>query len=322
MIVKPLAEESLGARSMCTFIETSDLKVLVDPGVALCPRRFGLPPHPKEYYALIEGREKILKYAEEADVIAITHYHFDHYTPSFVEWCCLWSSPEIARKIYEGKLVLAKDFKVKLSFNQRRRAWLFLQTCGKYAKKIINADGESFNFGDTEITFSKPYYHGPKGTMLGCVVMIYIKSRGESVLFASDVQGPMYKEPLDEILRLKPDTLILSGPPIYLLRFRLSEEDASRGLENLLTLAKNIPEIIVGHHLLRSDEWKKFLVKVSDVASQNGNRVFIVSEYLGVESRLLEFKRRELYEKYPPDEEFLSWVRMAHQKRRSVKPPL
>jgi len=33
--VIPLADESFGVRSMCTYIETPDVKILTDPGVSL-----------------------------------------------------------------------------------------------------------------------------------------------------------------------------------------------------------------------------------------------------------------------------------------------
>ncbi len=35
--ITPLAFESMGVRSMCTLVETKDLKVLVDPGVSVAP---------------------------------------------------------------------------------------------------------------------------------------------------------------------------------------------------------------------------------------------------------------------------------------------
>ena len=44
--IVPLAFDSFGVRSMATFVETDDLKVLIDPGVALAPVRYGLEPHP------------------------------------------------------------------------------------------------------------------------------------------------------------------------------------------------------------------------------------------------------------------------------------
>ena len=42
--VIPVAAESLGVRSMCTFVETCDIKILLDAGVSLCPTRFGSTP--------------------------------------------------------------------------------------------------------------------------------------------------------------------------------------------------------------------------------------------------------------------------------------
>jgi len=46
--VAPVGEESLGVRSMCLYVETRDVRILFDAGVSLAPRRFGLPPHPRE----------------------------------------------------------------------------------------------------------------------------------------------------------------------------------------------------------------------------------------------------------------------------------
>ena len=54
--IAPLAFDSFGVRSMATFVETDDLKVLIDPGVALAPVRYGLEPHPLEWQRLDEAR--------------------------------------------------------------------------------------------------------------------------------------------------------------------------------------------------------------------------------------------------------------------------
>jgi predicted metallo-beta-lactamase superfamily hydrolase len=64
--VVPLAAESLGVRSMCTYVETSDVKILLDAGVSVCPNRFGLPPHPKELKAISECRRRIANAADES----------------------------------------------------------------------------------------------------------------------------------------------------------------------------------------------------------------------------------------------------------------
>ena len=48
--VLPLAYESFGVRGMATYVETDDVKLVIDPGSALGPR-FRLNPHEQEYMA-------------------------------------------------------------------------------------------------------------------------------------------------------------------------------------------------------------------------------------------------------------------------------
>jgi hypothetical protein len=48
MRVMPLAADSLGVRSMATYVEAGDLRLLLDPGASLSPHRYGLPPTPDE----------------------------------------------------------------------------------------------------------------------------------------------------------------------------------------------------------------------------------------------------------------------------------
>ena len=137
--VVPLAAESLGVRSMCTFVETPDLRILLDAGVSLCPNRFGLPPHPLEFKAIIECRRRIAEAAEKADVVTLSHYHFDHHTPSYEDWLCNWTAEdETAKQIYEGKVVLIKNSKEWINFSQRRRGWVLMAT--------IEFKGEKFLF--------------------------------------------------------------------------------------------------------------------------------------------------------------------------------
>ena len=47
IIVVPLAAESFGVRSMCTYVETPHVRLLLDAGASLAPNRFGFSPHPK-----------------------------------------------------------------------------------------------------------------------------------------------------------------------------------------------------------------------------------------------------------------------------------
>lgn len=81
MKVIPLASESLGVRSLATYVKTKDVGILIDPGVALAPDRYGLKPNDIEFEKLREMRNKINDYAKKSNVITISHYHYDHYTP-------------------------------------------------------------------------------------------------------------------------------------------------------------------------------------------------------------------------------------------------
>src|SRR3990170_1030900 len=143
--VTPIGFESLGVRSMCTFIETADVRVLVDAGVALGPR-FRKLPHPREYLARNICRAKIREFAAKADVITVSHYHNDHHTPNYIETVWLGSSSEESEQIYQDKIVLVKDIRNAINFSQRRRGWMFQQFVKKIGKKCEVADGRVFEF--------------------------------------------------------------------------------------------------------------------------------------------------------------------------------
>jgi predicted metallo-beta-lactamase superfamily hydrolase len=320
--VLPLAAESLGTRSMCTFIETKDLRAILDGGVSLAPSRFGLPAHPREYDAIIESRKAIEEKASIADVVTISHYHFDHHTPSFVDWVCNWSSPEIAQKIYENKLVLLKNYKVNINFSQRRRGWVFAKTGGKYAKKLEAADGKTLKFGDTSLRFSTPIFHGSEESSLGWILTTAIECEGERVVFAPDVQGPMYDAALKMIMAERPRLLIIGGPPLYLADFRVPETQIQESLKRLKQLAASVQLIILEHHLLRTKNWREEAKTVFETAHETGHKVMSAAEFLGKKDNLLEASRKELFEAEPPNSGFKKWTKISMPARRLVKPPL
>ena len=320
--VVPIAEESFGIRSMCTYIETSDVKILVDAGASLAPNRFRYPPHPQEYQAIAECRERISKAAEKANIVTISHYHFDHHTPSYTDWFCNWSSAEVAKKIYEGKLVLVKSYRSMVNFSQRRRGWMFKKTGGSYAEKLEIADSKTFEFGDTRLKFSDPVFHGPENSGLGWILMITIEHNDERVLFASDVQGPMYDPTLDIILAEKPQLVIMGGPPTYLAGFRVKEEHIRQGMQNLESLAKKVSTTILEHHTLRDEKWRNLSQPIFDIASEIGHKVVTAAEFAGKANNLLEFRRRQLFEIEPPSPEFEKWMKLPQQKRKLIRPPV
>ncbi|MBS7625054.1 hypothetical protein KEJ29_05705 [Candidatus Bathyarchaeota archaeon] len=320
--VIPIAFESLGVRSMCTYVETPDVRILLDAGVSLGPIRFGLPPHPREYKALKDRREEIIRFAERSEVITVSHYHFDHHTPSFTDWAYNWCSAEIAERIYKGKIILAKNYKDHINFSQRRRGWLFAKTCGEYAERFEIADNRTFMFGSTLISFSKPVFHGPEESDLGWVIMSVIRYKGESVLFAPDVQGPISQETLSIILEEKPQMAIIGGPPIYLADFRINYTIIDLALENLKVIAKRVPTLILDHHILRDENWEAFMKIVSEAAESVGHRVLTSAEFSGKENNLLEAFRKRLYESEPPSEDFIKWSKKPSAKKKAFPPPI
>lgn len=320
--VLPLAAESLGVRSLCTYVETETLRVLLDAGVSLAPYRFRLPPHPQEFQAIIEARRRIAEFADKSEVVTISHYHFDHHTPSYEDWSCNWTDNETAQQIYEGKLVLAKNYRDHVNTSQRRRGWLFTKTGGKHAKKQQFADGQEFRFDKTKLRFSPPVFHGSPNSPLGWVLMTTIEHENEKALFASDVQGPMNTAATELILKEKPQLLIIGGPPIYLSGSNVSEAQIKHALRNLKQLVRNIPTVIADHHLLRSQTWQQDAEKVLESAEKAGNRMVTAAEYLHKENQLLEAQRKELFKTDPPTSEFTKWVNQPEHKRKRTKPPL
>lgn len=320
--ITPLAGESLGVRSMCTYVETSDVKILLDAGVSLCPNRFGLLPHPEEFRAIKVIRKKIAEVARKVKIVTISHYHFDHHTPSFEDWFCNWTAArETARQIYGGKKVLVKNPKEKINYNQRRRGWFFQKTGGKYAEKLVVADGKTFIFGkDTILRFSKPVFHGPENTTLGWVIMSMIEYQDEKFLFAPDVQGPMSINTFKIIKREKPQVLMIGGPPFYLSKFKVGEQQLQAGLKHLEEIIETVPCIVLEHHILRDKDWRGKVKSVYNRALGTGHKILTAAEFLGKPNMFLEAERKKLFVEIPISKEFQKW--MKRTSRNKIKPPI
>ncbi|MEM2874753.1 MAG: hypothetical protein QW567_01845 [Candidatus Hadarchaeales archaeon] len=306
--VSPLAFESLGVRGMSTLVETRDISVLIDPGSALGPR-FNLMPHEREYAALSESRERMLEAAGSADLITVSHYHFDHYVPGFEEWTWIWSSPEIAERIYRGKRMLVKDIRSEINISQRKRGFMFQKFVTSLAQDIEPADGREFRFGGTLLRFSPPASHGPPGTQLGRVLMVSIRCGETTFLHASDVQGPIDRAALDFILREKPDMAVIGGPPLYLRGFRVGEEELGSAIENMKVLARTIPLIVIDHHLLRTEEYVDYMGPVVKEARSHDHTITTASEMVGKRPALLEANRKQLYAREPMESGSMKHIR-------------
>jgi hypothetical protein len=316
--ILPLAFESFGVRSMSTFVQTDDVKLVVDPGSALGPR-FRLSPHEQEYLALASSRQRILEWARKADLLTVSHYHFDHYVPSFEDWTWIWSSKELAERLYRGRLLLAKDTGSNINMSQRKRGYMFWKLNSEIAE-LKPADARKFEFGGTALEFSVPVPHGPRGSQLGHVLMLTVRTGECTLVHASDVQGPMEVESLRLILKQRPDAVIAGGPPLYLSGFKVEEEDIARALSNMRELVKRVPLVVMDHHLLRSLDYRDFLGPVLAESEKQEHEITTASELLGQEPRLLEARRKELHAREPVERGWYERLRKGELKEELAGP--
>jgi len=283
MKILPLASDSMGVRSMATFVETNGLKIMIDPGVALGPMRDGLPPHREEIKKMEEDMEKIKDFLRISDIVIITHYHYDHFNPKMADFL-------------KGKKLFFKDWEKMINRSQWGRASNFLRILKGIELEPVSADGKDFQISDVNLSFSQPVTHGVS-SKLGYVIEVYIEGDGESFLFTSDVQGPCREEQISFILSKKPNTIYIDGPLSYLLGKAFEIEDLKISLKNLKKIMEidELKLIIVDHHLLRDLKWRELIGDVIEMGEKNGVKVLTAAEFLGKENQLLEARRKELY---------------------------
>ncbi len=272
---------------MSTFIQTKDVNILIDPGVALAPLRYGLPPHPLELKRLNEHWHKIVEYAKSSDILIITHYHYDHYNPN--------SNLEI----YENKIVLTKHPTEKINLSQKKRANYFLEKIKNLPEKLKYSDEKEFQFGDTKIKFSPPVFHGTN-SKLGYVTEVLVDD-GYKFIHTSDVEGPSLEDQVDFILKNEPNLIIVDGPLSYMLGYRYSYLNLSSSVENLVKIVSTCPldSLIVEHHLLRELKWKGKIAGVFGVAEKKNIKIQTAAEFANIPVEMLEAQRKQLYQKYP-----------------------
>ena len=313
--VKFLWADSLGAKSYSLFVETPDITLLVDPGAA--SMQPGYPLDEKMKKSLKETALKVIKrFARKARLVAITHYHFDHFT-----------SPEEAPSLYRGKKLLIKDPNRWINASQWKRAREFLSALRRIAGPKVKekspsksagylrdpveglnsskldfgdynarrqelfskgrkwleglfslwenntpqsefsagklevscADGRTFSFGGTKISFSPPLFHGIEYDRTGWVIALIIERGGYRVLYTSDLQGPQIEDYADWIIEEKPDLLIADGPPTYLLGFMMNRINFERSIRNMCRILRELEgkRVIYDHHLYRDKRYRE-----------------------------------------------------------------
>jgi len=280
MKIIPIASDSLGVRSMATYVETSDCKILIDPSAALGPKRYGLSPHEKEHEIFNKTKKKISEIAQKCDILMISHYHYDHYDPE--------------EGFFKEKKVFLKDISRNINKSQLQRGTDFKNKVEKNCN-LIYCDNSKYRTGDTEILFSPPFFHGPENIRLGYVIMTIVDDGEKRILHASDVQGPVSKNATKYIINQKPDLLIMDGPPTNMLGFRFSKKNLQKASDNLVKIIEKLKcEIILDHHILRDLKYKEAFPAPY---RKGGVKLKTFAEYLGKENNTLEANRKNLWGK-------------------------
>lgn len=264
---------------MATYVETRDVGILIDPGVALAPNRNGRPPHPIEIELMMKEWKKIKVYAKKADILIVTHYHYDHHNPE---------EPEI----YKDKIVYLKHPTQKINKSQTGRAKYFLKKLDKLPKAIEYSDGREFKHGKTLIKFSPPVPHG-WDEKLGCVTEVLIDDGKTKFIHTSDVEGATVKSQEDFIIENDPDICIMDGPMTYIFGMH------TKALSRIIHETKHLKTFVVDHHYLRDLKWRDKLVDVYKAAEKRKVKLLCVAEFVGEKENLLEPIRKKLFEEHP-----------------------
>ncbi len=278
MKIIPIAFDSLGTRSMATYVETADIKVVIDPAVALGKMRYDLPPHPMELERESKHWAAIQQYSRQADALIVTHYHYDHHNPS---------QPDIFR----DKIALLKHPQEKINKSQQERAAYFLDVLGSIPDRVEYSDGKEFRFGDTCIKFSQAVPHG-NNDRLGYVTEVSITDGNYKLVHTSDIEGGNLDCQRDFIIQEDPDMVIFDGPMTY---------PYQNVIPNIIQILKEtrVSDFIIEHHYLRNLKWREKIAEPFRVANSMAKRFGCVAMFLGKEEDLLEARRKQLYKECP-----------------------
>jgi predicted metallo-beta-lactamase superfamily hydrolase len=265
------------------MIKVKGRKIVIDPGLALGYQRYGLLPHPAQVAVGEQVRRKIIAALKEASDVVLSHFHGDHVPlPD--------ANPYQLKAQQVASLCRTVRFWAKgpqgLSHNMAYRREALGKALGRY---LPDAEGQTVG----PMAFSPSVLHGGQRSKLGTVMMTRLEDTDGVFVHASDIQL-LDEEAVSLILAWRPNIALVGGPPLYLSW--LSLEQRQRAWENALRLARGVETLILDHHLLRSEKGLSWLDRLS---SETGHRVICGADFMGYPRRLLEARRRQLYEEMP-----------------------
>jgi predicted metallo-beta-lactamase superfamily hydrolase len=295
-----VAFDSFGVKSMCVLVETPDLAVTIDPGVAAEANSFPLPVE-KRRALLNQYQEAIRQSCARSQAVIISHYHLDHLQVSR------------AVDMYGDKTILARDPAV-MSAKQAETATRFFKTTDGLFKERLWADGRKFKFKKTTIEFSPAVWHGTRDAEPGTVIMTSVSWGKEKVLVTSDVGGPLETATTDLICSSKAQTAVVDGYPTYHLGQFATDYDLVRSIVNLCRIlaTPGLKTLVADHHLCRDYRYPAFCKLVYDKARQLKKQFGTAAELTGKTSVVLEG-----YQNYGPTR-WHRWFPLEATDARSV----
>lgn len=337
----PIWFDSLGAKSMCVEIETPDVRIVIDPGIAEMQPGFPGSKEEKERWKN-EGKKKIVEAVKRAHIVIVSHYHHDHYLYKEIElykgkslfvknpneyinlsqrkraieffnglWEKILKRPlrldrnpgkDYSDPMDELKIAKEKDFgdyqerraevikKGKEWFWNRAHEWKgygWIPEIDERLLRVCFPEGKRFSFGDTEIYFTPPLFHGIEFSRVGWIFATVIKYKDKKILHTSDMNGPIIEDYAEWIIKENPDILVLDGPMTYMFGYMLNRVNLKRALENVLKILKNTNThcIIYDHHLPRE---KRYIERTKMIWEEGKGRVITAAEYLGKKPKVME----------------------------------
>ena len=140
----------MGAKSSSLLIRTPSVSILVDPGAAEMQPSYPLP-HEEKARLREEALLKIKEASKRAELVFISHYHYDHHT-----------LPHEAPELYDGKELWIKNPNMWINRSQWNRARLFLSELSTFLGRRVGMDKPSpISFEDPvsklELALSRDY---------------------------------------------------------------------------------------------------------------------------------------------------------------------
>ena len=284
---------------MCCLVQAGEQRIVIDPGVALGYMRHGLLPHPAQISVGIAVRQAIIEELTTATDVIFSHFHGDHVplreanpyqlslqhmaaVPEDVRcWSSSWKnqSPKMQQRALDLAVVLGNRMKIAEGCS-----------CGT-------------------LSFSPALPHGLPESRTGTVMMTRIRAEGQVFVYGSDIQL-LGDQAVNTILQWQPDTVFISGPPLY--RQSLSAAVLQQAWKNGIRLANNVETLIIDHHLLRSEQGLCWLDKLSQAT---GKKIYCAADFMHRPRLMLEARRTEYYQEMDVPE---NWHRKYERGKVSV----